>query len=126
MTKPMPKEVTTVWFRMLVLVLSFFCIFIYGFFALLIYAFDERGHCLIPVTVPTYFLAFFLLEILADYRPKLRVMGLVVLLPVVAGLILTKDSIDVWEGLGKPMLFVLAVLGFYSLLKSCTLARKWR
>ena len=101
---------------MLVLVLSFSCIFIYGFWALLIYAFDERGYRFIRLMVPGYFLAFFLLEILSDYRPKVRALGLAILLLVVSALIFTRDSISVWEGLGMPMLFIIAVLGSYTLL----------
>ena len=103
---------------MLVLVLSFCCIFIYGFCALLIYAFDERRHWFILPIVPGYFLTFLLLEVMADYWPKLRALGLPILLLVALGLILTRDSIGVWEGLGKPMLFILGVLGFYSLVTS--------
>ena len=120
--KYMINELTSVWFRMLVLVLSFFSLLVYGFMAFLIYVFvgDEppemaHGYYFIAVIVPTYFLSFFLIEILADWHPKIRLLGLPILLSVILSLILTKESVRIWESLGKPMLLILTVLGLYSL-----------
>ena len=118
----MANELTDIWLRMLVLVLSFFSLFIYGFMALVIYVFagDEppeivSGYHFIALIIPAYFLSFFLIEILSDRRPRIRVLGLPIFLFVILSLILTKDSIGIWESLGKPLLFILTVLGLYSL-----------
>jgi len=118
----MANELTDIWLRMLVLVLSFFSLLIYGFMAFLIYVFAGdappeivRGYHFIALIVPAYFLSFFLIEILADYHPRIRVLGLPIFLSVILSLILTKDSIGIWESLGKPMLLILTVLGLYSL-----------
>src|SRR5581483_2384525 len=119
----MASELTTVWFRMVVVALSSFGLLVYGFFAFLIYVFSGegvppevlRGYHFIALLVPGYFASFFLIEFIADYRPKIRALGLVILLLVVISLVLIKDSIKIWESLGKPLLVILAILGLYSL-----------
>jgi hypothetical protein len=82
--------------------------------AFLIYAFAGdapleivRGYHFIALIVPAYFLSFFLIEIIADYRPGIRVLGLPILLLMVLSLILTKNSISIWRPFGKPMIFSL-------------------
>ena len=118
----MASEFTTVWFRMIVVVLDFFGLVVYGLGAFAIYAFAEdprpevmRGYHFIAALVPGYFASYFVIEFIADYWPKVRMLGLAILALVIVSLILIKDSIKIWEPLGKPLLVILAILGLYSL-----------
>lgn len=129
--KQMTGEFTTVWFRMLVVALCFFGLVAYSFFAFLIYGFAGdappdvlRGYHFIALLVPGYFASFFLIEFIADYHPKVRVLGLAILALVITSLIVIEGSVRIWEGLGKPLLVILGILGSYSLHTSCEAFRE--